>query len=266
MASALHYRFSAGSGPTAVLLHELGGTLESFAAVADQLGGRMQLLRYDRPGAGRSPARPDAPTLDDHADDLARLMAETGLRQPVHLVATAAGALVAVAFAMRWRPRVAGLVLCAPALGADPARQDVLEARARLAEDQGMAAIADATLALSYPAAYRQAGEAFARYRNDFLAQDPAAYAAMARLLARAQMGPALSALGLPCLLVAGADDVMRPPGAITALAACIPGAETAIVASGHLVPVQAPRETADLLAAFVARTPTPASGGPRHA
>ena len=44
-----------------------------------------------------------------------------------------------------------------------------------------------------------------------------------------------------PCQVLAGQHDPLRPPAEVAATAACIHGAEYAVVESGHLMAVQAP-------------------------
>src|SRR5579872_499178 len=51
---SLHYELAGAGGPAVVLLHELGGTLYSWDAVAPPLAAHRRVLRYDQRGAGLS--------------------------------------------------------------------------------------------------------------------------------------------------------------------------------------------------------------------
>ncbi len=51
---SLHYELAGTRGPSVVLLHELGGTLNSWNAVAPRLAPRSRVLRYDQRGSGLS--------------------------------------------------------------------------------------------------------------------------------------------------------------------------------------------------------------------
>src|ERR1700686_920688 len=51
---SLHYELAGTRGPAVVLIHELGGTLNSWDAVAPRLAGRFRVLRYDQRGSGLS--------------------------------------------------------------------------------------------------------------------------------------------------------------------------------------------------------------------
>ena len=249
----LHYRLE-GQGPLLVLLHEMGGCLDSWDEVAAALRDDFTILRYDQRGAGNSP-KPQTPlTLDDHLDDLDTLLGHLKLPLPARLAGVAAGAALAVGFALRRPQDAAGLVLCAPALSVDPARRQYLNDRADLVSREGMAAIADLSLENSYPELLRRGdAAAFERYRARFLANDPVCYGNANRLLAFTDLEPQLSRLTMPCLVLSGRHDGMRPPVAGKSIAARIPGAGFETVNSGHLMPVQAGAELAQRLRGFFA-------------
>jgi 3-oxoadipate enol-lactonase len=242
---------AAGRGPaTLVLLHELGGTLASFDALVPALAPACRVVRYDQRGAGGSEKPPGGFTLADHVADLAAILdREAGA---VHLAGVAAGAAIAVAFALACPERVASLSLCAPALTVAPERRAYLAERADLARREGMRAVVEASLARSYPEALRGDAAAFARYRAQFLANDPVAYAHANRALADAELEDRLGALRRPCQVLAGQHDQLRPPDAVRAVAARIPGAHFHVLESGHIMPVQAPAAMAERLAGFV--------------
>ena len=242
---------SGAGGPTAVLIHELGGSLESWDLVAPGLEAAMQVVRYDQRGHGGSSAVRAPYALADHAGDLQAIVAE--LAAPCWLVAAAAGAAIAVEFAVRAPDRVAGLVLCAPALEVDPARRRYLRDRADLATRDGMAAVADATLAQSWPAMLRGDGQAFARYRQRLLAGDPIGYALANRAFCDIDLAARLPALARPSLWLAGEHDLQRPPARVAALAAGVPGVTFAVVSAGHLMAVQRPAEVIARTLAFIA-------------
>ena len=51
---SLHYELAGTRGPSVVLLHELGGTLNSWNKVAPRLAQNYRVLRYDQRGSGLS--------------------------------------------------------------------------------------------------------------------------------------------------------------------------------------------------------------------
>src|SRR5947209_170838 len=50
---SIHFEL-AGQGPSVVLLHEMGGTLDSWDGIAPALSKRFRTLRYDQRGSGLS--------------------------------------------------------------------------------------------------------------------------------------------------------------------------------------------------------------------
>lgn len=244
-------RRDAGPGRRAiVLLHELGGSMGSWDQVASALEPRWRVLRYDQRGHGRS-EKPRAPcTLDDQARDLGAVLAAAGVSPPCLLVGAAAGAAIAVSYALRHPARVAGLVLCPPALGADPQRRAYLDERSRMAVEQGMRAVVDASLANSYPAGIRRDASAFQAYRARFLGCDPVGYAHANQALAGADLDARLAQLRCPVLVVAGRHDLLRPPAYARRVADAIPAARYIEIDSGHLMAVQAPAALAEAIAA----------------
>lgn len=242
----------AGSGgPTVVLLHEMGGTLESWDAVTPLLAERYTVLRYDQRGAGGSGKLRRPVSLDDLAEDVEALVAHLGIARPVHLAGIAVGAAVALLAAVRHPESVRSLVLVSPAMGVDPSRRQYLLQRAAEVERAGMAAVADAALANSYPAEVRRDRDAYQRYRARFLAQDPIGYALWNRALAVVDEAGFPTAIHCPVLVVAGRHDRMRPPDKVAAFAARLPGAATAVLDGGHLLSVQAPEALASAMRRF---------------
>ena len=85
----------AGSGPSVVLVHEMGGTLDSWDGVMPALRA-FRVLRYDLRGFGLSEKLRGAAGIDTLADDVAALMDVIGLSKPAVLVGSALGAGVAL--------------------------------------------------------------------------------------------------------------------------------------------------------------------------
>ena len=107
----------AGRGCSVVLLHELGGTLNSWDGVAPQLAAHFRVLRYDQRGAGLSEKVRHEFTNDMLVEDFEALAAALALSPPYHFVTVAAAATQALRFAEKYPDRVSALVLCNPAPG-----------------------------------------------------------------------------------------------------------------------------------------------------
>jgi 3-oxoadipate enol-lactonase len=249
--AAIQYELS-GEGPLVVLLHEIGGTLETWSRVA-ALMPRVRTLRYDQRGAGQSSCIASPFSLDTQVDDIRALLDTLNERAPCHIAGVALGAAFAARFAARNPQRVKSVVLACPAPSVDAARIDYLKIRADAVEREGMSATVENSLTNSYPFEARRDPEAFAAYRTRFLANDPKSYAAINRAFADFDVTPDLSNVKCPALVLAGAHDKLRPPAFVHGVAAKIPNARYAEIDSGHVMPVQAPQALAVAMTNFYA-------------
>jgi len=225
-------------GPLVVLVHEMGGSLESWDRLA--LGDEFRVLRFDMRGFGMSGKVADKADLTRMADDLAELLTALDLDEPAHLCGMAVGGALITRFAARYPERTASVVAMGPALGVAAERRDGVRARADRIERDGMAAISSEELGLTYPERLRD-DRHFRSYRARWLGNDPASYAATYRMLAELEMGADIAAIDRPCLLLAGTLDPLRPPAMIEPIAGRIAGARFAAVEAGHVMAFQAP-------------------------
>ncbi len=239
--TSLRYELS-GSGPaTLVLVHEMGGTLDSWDQVLPALNNTRQVLRYDTRGAGLSEKIQGKVTFDDMADDLAALLDAIGIHGKVALAGTAVGAAIAIHFAVRHAARAAALVVTSPATGVAADRRQATLDRATAAETKGMRSIAEAGIANSYPPEVRHNAEEFRKFRARWLANDPQSFAAINRMLADSTVTDDVSRIACPTLVVGCRQDRLRPPAASKAIAESIPGAEYLEINSGHFAGIQTP-------------------------
>ena len=248
---SLHYELSGGRGPSVVLLHELGGTLHSWDAVAPLLAARCRVLRYDQRGAGMSEKVRAEFSNDVLVGDFAALAAQLDLPLPFHFVTVAAAATQALRFLEKHPDRVGSLTLCNPAPGVDPSRAAALDERAAFAMREGMRASLPTTLAVSYPDTLGER-PAYEAYRGRYLANDPVGFGYGFRALARTNMLHMLPQIRCPTLVVAGRHDTVRPHAGSAELAKKIPGARFELIEAGHFMPTQGPGPLVALLEDFL--------------
>jgi 3-oxoadipate enol-lactonase len=249
---SLHYMLAGDRGRSVVLLHELGGTLNSWDAVAPRLAENFRVLRYDQRGAGASEKVRREFTNDMLVDDFEALAAAAGLPPPYHFVTVAAAATQALRFLEKYPDRVSALVLCNPAPGVDPSRAAALDERAAFASREGMRASLPTTLALSYPPNLSERA-AYEAYLGRYLANDPVCFGFAFRALARTNMLHMLPKISCPAMVVAGRHDTVRPHAGSAELAKKIPGARFELIdEGGHFLPTQAPATLLALLQDFL--------------
>jgi 3-oxoadipate enol-lactonase len=71
---ALRYELSGKADRTLVLVHEMGGSLESWDEVVPRFAESRRVLRYDTRGAGMSQKVRGELGIDTMADDIAALL------------------------------------------------------------------------------------------------------------------------------------------------------------------------------------------------
>lgn len=251
--AALRHELSGQGATTIVLVHEMGGTLESWDDVVPLLSAGRRVLRYDTRGAGMSEKLRATPELDGMTDDVAGLLDALAIEGRVVLAGVAVGAAIAINFALRHPARTAALIAMGPATGVSGERRTATLQRAAEVERGGMRAIMEGSLAAAYPPALRQDVSRFERFRARWLGGDPASFAAINRMLTEYDLAPRLHELACPTLVLAGIHDPLRPPALVQALSASIPDARFQALEAGHFMSWQAPALVATTIAGFLA-------------
>jgi len=240
--ASLRYDLS-GSGPeTAVLIHEVGGCIESWDDALAGFQRRFRVLRYDQRGFGLS-EKTRVITMDATVADMVGLLDALRITGPVHLAGCAMGAAIALAFAGRHPSRVGRIVAASPATWANA---DPEAARKRIEETErgGVRAVEQSSLAASYPEVMRVLDRArFERFRLRWLGNDPEAMAAMLRMSTSPSfdLSADLARIGAPTLVIGCTHDGIRTPAMMTKVAAQIPGAKYVEASSGHFMAVETP-------------------------
>jgi 3-oxoadipate enol-lactonase len=248
--TALRYELT-GSGPsTLVLIHEMGGTLESWDLVLPLLSRGRKILRYDTRGAGLSQKISGPLSIDTMADDLVALMDRLSIKHAA-LAGVAVGGAIALHMAVRHAERVTAVVASSPAVSIAVDKHAGLLARIEKMEREGVHAVID-TLDNGYPAELRTDAGRFAGFRARWLGGDPISYGAIYRMLIATDLQPELSRIRCPVLLTAGALDRVRPPHLVEPVAKAIPGARYETLQAAHYAPVQTPELYARTLDEFL--------------
>jgi pimeloyl-ACP methyl ester carboxylesterase len=251
--TSLRYELSGSGDNVLVLVHEMGGTLDSWDQVMPMLSPGRRVLRHDWRGAGMSEKLRAPPTFDVLADDLAALLDAVGIGGQVALAGCAVGAGIALNFALRYSDRAKAVVAMAPATGVTPERRAATLARAEAMEAHGPRGMVEQSFAGSYPQALRHDPEQFRKFRARWLANDPESFAAINRMLADATVTDQLPRIACPVLLIAGTHDALRPPSLIEPLAAKMQNARFLELETSHFMAVQTPQIVAAAIGAFLA-------------
>jgi 3-oxoadipate enol-lactonase len=250
---ATHRYELSGKGERAlVLVHEMGGSLESWDDIAPRFAQSRRVLRYDCRGAGLSQKVRGELAIDTMADDIAHLLDHAGITGKVALAGIAVGGAIALHFAARYPARASAVAVGSPATGISADRRAaVLERVARL-EAAGMAFAVEESMRNGYPDELRGDIRRFERYRARWLGNDPSSYATVYRMLAATDMQDELTRLDCPVLVMGGHFDRTRPPEVSKAVASAIAHARYEEVRTGHYMAVQTPDLIFDRIDAFL--------------
>jgi len=248
----MRYELGGRGDRTLVLVHEMGGSLESWDDVAPRLAETRRILRYDTRGAGLSQKVHGELGINTMADDIAALLDSLGIRGQVALAGIAVGGAIALHFAARYPERASAVAVGSPATSIAPDRRATALERIAKVETAGMAFAVEDSMQNGYPPELRGDIKRFQRYRARWLGNDPVSYAAIYRMLTGLDMQGELSRLRCPVLVIGGSLDRVRPPALAEAVAKAIPGARYVEVHTGHNMAVQTPDLIADRIDEFL--------------
>jgi len=250
--AGLRYELSGKGERTLVLVHEMGGSLESWDDVARLFSTSRRVLRYDCRGAGLSQKVRGELTIDTMADDIAGLLDHTGITGKVALAGVAVGGAIALHFAARHSARTSAVAVGSPATGIEADRRAAVLERVAKLEAAGMAFAVEDSMRNGYPDELRGDIRRFHQYRARWLGNDPASYATVYRMLATTDMKHEMTELRCPVLVIGALFDRTRPPAIARAVADTIPGATYEEVRTGHYMAAQTPDLLFERIDAFL--------------
>lgn len=235
----------AGSGRAVLFVH--GWPLDRTIWLG-QLGGLATHARCIVPdlrgfGGSVGDAGGDV-TIDDHADDLVRLLDTLAIPRAI-VCGLSMGGYIALALLARHPSRVNGLILADTRASADSAEQRATRERLiAFVQAQGVAALADQQLEKMVGATTRAARPELCDMLRGMMAAAPArsVTGAQRAMLMRRDWTAALASITVPTLVVAGAEDAIMPVAEQRAMAAAIPGALwVEVPGAGHVAPFERP-------------------------
>lgn len=232
--------------PVLVLGPSLGTTWHMWDRQIPELTRNWRVLRFDLPGHGGAPA---------HAADSAAAMAQRLLATLDSIginrfgyVGCSIGGAIGIQLGLLARERLSSLALIStsPRFGtADSWRQ-----RGVVVRTNGLDPIARATPERWFTDGFVAAQPAIVEWAVQMVrTTDPGCYIAACEVLAAFDVRDRLGSIGVPTLVMAGAEDQATPPADARALVAGIPDARLAIVpGASHLTPVEQPGAVTELL------------------
>jgi 3-oxoadipate enol-lactonase len=251
-----------GAPPRTVLLsHALGADRMMWDDLALHLARDHRVIRHDHRGHGESAVPPGPYTLEQLADDAARVIdAELPPGEGVLFIGLSLGGMVGQCLALRRPDRVAALVLANTTSGYPAAARAVWRERIDTIHRQGLGPIAEATMQRWFTPAFQLAQPAtVARLQRRVASQDAAGYAACCEAIAALDLTEQLPRITCPALVIAGAQDQGTPPEMGREIAHRIPGARFELLeGAAHQSVLEQPAAFQAVLRDWMATLSTP--------
>ena len=231
-----------------VFLHYFGGSSRAWCAVIERLAGDYHCVAPDLRGFGDSAATETGYTMSGMADDVAELIGSLRLKRYA-LVGHSMGGKIALALAARQPPGLESLVLLSPS-PPTPEPMDESE-RTRLLDAHGDRAAAEETVRrIVVQPLSDQAHEGVI---EDNLRSSRTAWRAWLERGSREDIAVLMPKVNVPVLVGVGAADPVLPAALLereVVRRIAGGGARLAVVPGkvGHLLPLEAPQATAELI------------------
>ncbi|MEU5426446.1 alpha/beta fold hydrolase [Streptomyces olivoreticuli] len=246
-ANTLQYRSDGPEdAPVLVLGPALGTTWHMWDRQIPELTRHWRVLRFDLPGHGGAPAEP-APAVGELTDRLLATLDGLGVDRFGYAGCSIGGAMGAD-LALRHPHRLAALALIAASARSGTA--DSWHQRGNTVRTSGMDPIARSAPESWFTPNFAGAQPAIVDWAVQMVSTtDPGCYVAACDALAAFDVRAELGRIGVPALVLVGAEDQVTPPADARVLVAGIHDARLAVVpGASHLAPVEAPAAVTDLL------------------
>ena len=244
-----------GTGPPLVLIHGLGLNRKMWQWQLDALTPCFTVVCYDLLGHGDS-EKPRGPyAMPAMVDQISKLMYALELERAA-LVGFSLGGLIARSFALAHPHRATALVILNSAHARTPDQRESIMTRVRQAEKHGPDSTVDDALTRWFTEDFAASNpRVLDQVRRWVVANDPAVYPSLYRLLAQGDIGleTAIAKITCPVLVVTGEEDHGNSPQMAREMSALIPGARCVILPGlRHMALVEDPAAVNSLLLSFL--------------
>ncbi len=251
-----------GSGDPVLLLHGLGGDHTVWDYQIPTLAKSYRVLAPDLRGHGRSPLPEGARyTFREFEGDVWKLLDDrkTG---PVHLVGLSGGGLLSLRLVVDDPSRVRSLALFSAMGHMDNHTRAVGQSWSDILRDEGPEAysrrLAMDLFAPDWLEAHMDLAERIAKSQEQ---RNLRGVVQWALAMKDYDLRPRLGKIRTPTLILHGLDDSVVDPSHARLLRQAILGSEVRLFPNtGHLIPIERPEETAQILLDWFARQPARAA------
>lgn len=250
----IHYEIE-GSGPWLTMSHSLACNLHMWDPQMPVLTGKFKVLRFDTRGHGLSGAPAGEYTLEQLADDVKGLLDSLGIRQ-THWVGLSMGGMIGQAFALKYPGVFQSMVLADTTSRRPPDADKMWGDRVKTAQEKGMGALVESTLARWFTEPYRNTHkDVMQRIGNDIRATPVAGFIGCCHAISKVDYLDRLKEIKCPALVMVGEHDHGTPPEAARVIQQNLPGSELKIIPSAaHISNVEQAQVFNDAMLGFLGR------------
>ncbi|MGA8302628.1 MAG: alpha/beta fold hydrolase [Thermoplasmata archaeon] len=243
-----------GAGPALVLLHGVGLSHTLWNEVVPGLSAEFRVIAPDLRGHGRTPSPPGSRyTFAELEGDVLGLLDEKAI-DASYLVGLSGGAELALRIALDHPDRVRGLVMISGAAYTDTHTRSIAQRWTETYSKEGPDAFGLRILKDLYYPDWIEAHLDFAdEIREQVKHQDFGPATRWSASMEKFDERSRVAGVRMPTLIVQAMDDQVVDASHGRILRQSIPGAQIRILAeTGHMVPLERPKETVEAIAGFV--------------
>jgi pimeloyl-ACP methyl ester carboxylesterase len=222
----------AGQGPAVLLVHGLGMNRAMWQWQLPALSDDFTVITYDLLGHGESKAPPDDLTLTHLSEQLYSLC-EALEFETYGIAGFSLGGMIARRFALDHPGKLMAMAILNSAHDRTPEERAAILRRVAQAAESGPTATVGAALARWFTEKFREShGDVMELVRNWILANDPAVYPRVYRVLAEGdeEIAAGIVDIACPTLVMTAEEDYGNSANMARRMAALIPNAELVIL------------------------------------
>ncbi len=242
-----------GDGPPLFLIHGIGAARDGWRFVTPELTDAFTVVTYDLRGHGASPLPSGPFGLDQLVDDLERLRQRTGFEQ-AHFAGHSLGGMIGPAYARKHPDRVLSLGLLSTAAFRNEDDGAKVRGVVRAMREQGIVNILETLTERWFTDDFLAANPDIVEGRLRQVAEtDPTVFLNVFDIYAETEMGPWLSEIPHPCLVLTGENDGGCNPRLNRLIDAALPRSELQILPGyRHSILLEAGDRVGKAIRAFI--------------
>ena len=220
--------------PWMVLSNSLGSNFHMWDEQIGLLTGKYRVLRYDHRGHGGTEV-PEGPySWDQLTGDVVNLMDAVGIERADYM-GLSMGLMTGLGLGIHHGARFGKLVLCDGRGDAPPPFQEMFRGRIAAVRENGMAAMAEATLPMWLSEDFRAENPGRTDELRAMIAEtDPKGYIGCVQALLTLDYLKDVGRIGNEVLCVTGSNDMGAMPEVVQGIADGIPNARLEVIEGAH--------------------------------